>query len=358
MVMKNVTKKIQKIPYLFLLMLFSFVTASAQKGITVRGTVLDSNGETIIGASVTLKGNNSVGTISDIDGNFVLTVPSEKSVLIVSYVGMKPQEVKVSSKGMIKVTLEDDTKQLEEVVVVGYGQQKKASVVGAITQTSGKTLERAGGVTSLGSALTGSLPGVITSASSGMPGAEDPQIIIRTQSSWNNSEPLILVDGIEREMSSVDISSVENISVLKDASATAVYGVKGANGVILITTKRGKEGKASVQIKANVTAKVASKLPEKYDAYDTFYLLNNSIEREACLNPNGWNDYTPTSIIDKYRHPANAEEWDRYPNTDWEKALFNSTAMSYNTSVNVSGGTKIVSYFAYPSSIRMCNGRD
>ena len=91
---------------------------------------------------------------------------------------------------------------------------------------------------------------------------------------------------------------------------------------------------------------MASKLPEKYDAYDTFYLLNNSIEREACLNPNGWNDYTPTSIIDKYRHPANAEEWDRYPNTDWEKALFNNTAMSYNTSVNVSGGTKIVSYFA------------
>ena len=346
MVMKNVTKKIQKIPYLFLLMLFSFVTASAQKGITVRGTVLDSNGETIIGASVTLKGNNSIGTITDIDGNFVLTVPSEKSVLIVSYVGMKPQEVKVSSKGMIKVTLEDDTKQLEEVVVVGYGQQKKASVVGAITQTSGKILERAGGVSSLGSALTGTLPGVITSASSGIPGAEDPQIIIRTQSSWNNSEPLVLVDGIEREMSSVDISSVESISVLKDASATAVYGVKGANGVILITTKRGKEGKASVQIKANVTAKVASKLPEKYDAYDTFYLMNNSIEREACLNPSGWGNYTPTAIIDKYRHPANLEEWDRYPNVDWEDVLFKRSAMSYNASVNVSGGTKVVSYFA------------
>jgi TonB-linked SusC/RagA family outer membrane protein len=346
MVMKNVTKKIQKIPYLFLLMLFSFVTASAQKGITVRGTVLDSNGETIIGASVTLKGNNSVGTISDIDGNFVLTVPSEKSVLIVSYVGMKPQEVKVSSRSLIKVTLEDDTKQLEEVVVVGYGQQKKASVVGAITQTSGKILERAGGVSSLGSALTGTLPGVITSASSGIPGAEDPQIIIRTQSSWNNSEPLVLVDGIEREMSSVDISSVESISVLKDASATAVYGVKGANGVILITTKRGKEGKASVQIKANVTAKVASKLPEKYDAYDTFYLMNNSIEREACLNPSGWGNYTPTAIIDKYRHPANLEEWDRYPNVDWEDVLFKKSAMSYNASVNVSGGTKVVSYFA------------
>ena len=141
MVMKNVTKKIQKIPYLFLLMLFSFVTAQAQKEMTVRGTVLDSNGETIIGASVVLKGNNSIGTISDIDGNFVLTVPNEKSTLIVSYVGMKPQEVKVVSKGLIKVVLEDDTKQLEEVVVVGYGQQKKASVVGAITQTTGKVLE-------------------------------------------------------------------------------------------------------------------------------------------------------------------------------------------------------------------------
>ena len=173
MVMKNVTKKIQKIPYLFLLMLFSFVTASAQKGITVRGTVLDSNGETIIGASVVLKGNNSIGTISDIDGNFVLTVPNEKSTLIVSYVGMKPQEVKVSSKGMIKVTLEDDTKQLEEVVVVGYGQQKKASVVGAITQTTGKVLERAAGISDIGAALTGNLPGVITTQSSGMPGKKN-----------------------------------------------------------------------------------------------------------------------------------------------------------------------------------------
>ena len=344
MVMKNVKKKIQRIPYLFLLMLFSCLTASAQQGITVKGTVLDDNGETIIGASVVVKGNNSIGTISDIDGNFVLTVPNEKSVLVVSFVGMEAQEVK-ATKGIIRVILKDDTQLLDEVVVVGYGQQKKASVVGAITQTSGKTLERAG-VNNLGAALTGNLPGVITSSSTGMPGAEDPKIIIRTQSSWNNSEPLVLVDGIEREMSSVDISSVENISVLKDASATAVYGVKGANGVILITTKRGKEGKANVQIKANMTAKVVSKLPEKYDAYDTFYLMNNSIEREAALNPAGWANYTPAAIIDKYRHPANAEEWDRYPNVDWEKELFKKVAMSYNTSVNVSGGTKVVNYFA------------
>ena len=129
----------------------------------------------------------------------------------------------------MSITLEDDSEVLEEVVVVGYGQQKKASVVGSITQTTGKVLERTG-VTSLGAALTGNLPGVITSASTGMPGEEDPEIIIRTKSSWNNSAPLVLVDGVEREMSSVDISSVASISVLKDASATAVYGVKGANG--------------------------------------------------------------------------------------------------------------------------------
>lgn len=249
MVMKNVIKENQKIPYLFLLMLFSCLTISAQKGMTVRGTVFDSNGETIIGASVVLKGNNSIGTISDIDGNFMLTVPNENSTLVVSFVEMKSKEVKATLSGLIKVTLEDDSQQLEEVVVVGYGQQKKASVVGSITQTSGKTLERAGGVSSLGAALTGNLPGVITSSSTGMPGEEDPQIIIRTKSSWNNSEPLVLVDGVEREMSSVDISSVENISVLKDASATAVYGVKGANGVILITTNVVKKEKPMFKLK-------------------------------------------------------------------------------------------------------------
>jgi TonB-dependent SusC/RagA subfamily outer membrane receptor len=133
--------------------------------------------------------------------------------------------------------LEDDNA-MGEVVVVGYGQQKKASVVGAITQTTGKVLERAAGISDIGAALTGNLPGVVTTASSGMPGEEEPQIVIRGTSSWNNSSPLVLVDGIERPMSSVDMQSVATISVLKDASATAVYGVKGANGVMLDMMKQ------------------------------------------------------------------------------------------------------------------------
>lgn len=343
--MKNRRKTITKISCLFMLMLFSCVMVSAQNKTTVKGTILDNKGESIVGASVVLKDNNSVGTTSDSNGDFVLTVSDEKPVFIVSYIGMKSKEVKATSNETIKVILEEDSKVLDELVVVGYGQQKKVSVVGAITQTSGKVLERAGGVSNLGMALTGNLPGVITSSTTGMPGDEQPQIIIRTQSSWNSSAPLVLVDGIEREMSSVDISSVESISVLKDASATAVYGVKGANGVILITTKRGKEGNANIQVKVNATMKAVSKLPQKYDAFDTFLLLNQAIERESSINPAGYGDYTPMDIIRKYRYPANSEEWDRYPNTDWENYMFKDYVMSYNTSVNVSGGTSLVKYF-------------
>ena len=243
---------------------------------TVSGTVVDSHGEAIIGASVALKGSKTVGTITDLDGNFKLTVPNDKAALVVSFIGMTPQEVKVAGKKIIKVTLADDNIHLDEVVVVGYGQQKKASIVGSIAQTSGKTLERAGGVTSLGSALTGTLPGVITSSSTGMPGAEDPKIIIRTQSSWNNSEPLVLVDGIERDMSSVDISSVESISVLKDAASSSIYGARASFGVIMITTKSGKSGKTRVNYSGNVRFSDAIQIPEMVDSYTFAQYFNRA----------------------------------------------------------------------------------
>ena len=346
MVMKNATKKIKKIPYLFLLMLFSCLTVLAQNGITVRGTVFDSNGETVIGASVVLKGNNSIGTISDIDGNFVLTVPNENSTLVVSFVGMKSQEVKSTSKGMIKVTLEDDSQQLEEVVVVGFGQQKKASVVGAIAQTNAKALERTGGVSSLGQALTGNLPGVVTMTTTGQPGDEDPKITIRGVTSWNSSDPLVLVDGVERPMNSVDINSVASISVLKDASATAVFGVRGANGVILITTKRGEEGKAVININASTTLKTYSKIPDMMDAYDALSLRNQVIESELAYHPDSWSYYLTQDRLNKYRYPANLAEAERYPNIDWADYLLKNVATSYNANINISGGTKFVKYFA------------
>lgn len=344
--MKNVRKHIVTFFSLcFLFLLLNSQMAIAQQSNAVKGIVMDEKGEPIIGASVQVKGNTIIGTITDLDGAFSLDVPKSGKFLVVSFVGMTPLEVNIDGKKVIKVVLKENTTELTEVVVVGYGQQKKASVVGSIVQTTGEVLQRAGGVSSVGAALTGNLPGIVTTASTGMPGEEDPQIILRGQTSWNNSSPLILVDGIERPISSVDITSVETISVLKDASATAVFGVKGANGVILITTKRGKEGKAVIDINVNATAKVPSRLPGKYDSYDALRIRNMAIAHELGLSPASWADYTPQAILDKYRNPANLEESERYPNVDWVDAMFKDFAMSYNANVNISGGTSFVKYF-------------
>ncbi len=320
-------------------------TAWAQTG-TVKGVVVDTNGETVIGASVVLKSDKTQGTITDLDGNFSLKLPSRESTLVISYVGMTTQEVKATVGQTLHIVLEEDNAQLEEVIVVGYGQQKKASVVGAITQTTGKTLERAAGISNVAQALTGNLPGVITNQSDGMPGEEEPQIVIRGSSTWNNSAPLVLVDGIERPLSSVDMGSVENISVLKDASATAVYGVKGANGVILVTTKRGQEGRPQINVSANAIMKIPSKLPGKYDSYDALMARNMAAEHELNLNPDSWADVHSMDFISNYRNQTTIEQQERYPNVDWQKAMFKDYTMSYNAAVNVSGGTKDVKYFA------------
>ena len=341
--MKNLKQLIRQTALMMMMLTCSSLLYA--QSISVKGTVTDASGEPLIGASVVVKGNTSQGTVTDFDGNYKLNVPSEQSVIVFSYVGMTTREVKVGKQRVINATLQDDT-QLEEVIVVGYGQQKKASVVGAITQTTGEVLERAAGITDIGSALTGNLPGVVTTASSGIPGEEDPQIIIRGQSSWNNSSPLVLVDGIERPMSSVDIQSVATISVLKDASATAVYGVKGANGVILITTKRGVEGKAQISVSANAVMKIPSMLPDKFDSYDALKARNVAIEHELNLYPESFSKMLPMSFIENYRNQTTVEQRERYPNVDWQREMFKKSVMSYNANLNISGGTKFVKYFA------------
>jgi TonB-linked SusC/RagA family outer membrane protein len=262
----------------------------------------------------------------------------------------------------VKVTLEDDDTQLEEVVVVGYGQQKKASVVGAITQTTGEVLERAAGIGSVSAALTGNLPGIATIASTGQPGEEDPRIYIRGAAAWNqDAQPLILVDGVKREIKSVDVTSVATVSVLKDASATAVYGVEGANGVILITTKRGVEGKARIDVGFNATLKAVSKLPRKYDSYDGYMWRNQALEHELAIGGDAsWAFYRPQTFINNFRNQdytvkpnysadgtylGEYSQAERYANTDWQDEMFKSTTLSYNTNLNISGGTKFVKYF-------------
>lgn len=340
--MENVKKIFRCISFL---LLFIAGTASVYAD-TVRGTVVDDTGEPLIGATIALKGG-SAATASDIDGNYSLQVPDLKTaVLKVSYVGYLPQEIKVNGRSTVDVTLQINAEQLEEVVVVGYGLQKKASVVGAITQTTGEVLERAAGIHDISAALTGNLPGVVTMQSSGMPGEESAKITIRGASSWNNSDPLVLVDGIERDMNSVDVGSVKSISVLKDASATAVYGVKGANGVILITTKRGEEGRAKIDVSFTATLKSASKLPNKFDSFDALAARNKAVVHELGLMPSSWSYMTPYETLLKYRNPANLEEFERYPNVDWQDYLFKDAAMAYNGAVSISGGTRFVKYFA------------
>ena len=342
--MKHLSRLLQVISLVALMLVLSSMTALAQN--TIKGNVTDESGEPLIGATVVMKGNHSVGAVTDFDGNFVLQVPSKQVTLTISYIGMVTKDVTANSSRPLRITLKSDAHTTDEVVVVGYGQQKKASVVGSITQTDAKALQRTGGLSSLGAALTGNLPGVITMQSSGMPGDEDPQIVIRGVSTWGDTQPLILVDGIERPMGSIDIASVQNISVLKDASATAVYGVRGANGVILITTKRGEEGKAKIEIGMQMAAKVVSKLPNKFDSYNALRVRNQAAEYELGVEPGSWSKVLPENILEKYRNPANLEEAERYPNVDWASELFNKTAFSYNPNINVSGGTKFVHYFA------------
>ena len=344
---------------LLLTMLFC-TTMWAQK-VDIKGTVVDTNGEALIGASVVVKGNTSVGTITDFDGNFSLSVPSESTVIVVSYVGMDSRELKVGKQRNFNISLSDNT-QLTEVVVVGFGQQKKASVVGAITQTTGEVLERSAGIGSVSAALTGNVPGVATIASTGQPGEEDPRIYIRGAAAWNtDAQPLILVDGVEREIKSVDVTSVATVSVLKDASATAVYGVKGANGVILITTKRGVEGKAKIDVGFNATLKAVSKLPRKYDSYDGYMYRNQAIEHELAIGGDAsWAYYRPQTFIENFRNQdyrvkpnygadgtylGEYSQAERYANIDWQDEMFESTAFSYNTNLNISGGTQFVKYF-------------
>ena len=322
------------------------IPLSAQNVKTVTGLVLDEKDDPVIGATVKLKGHPSIVTVTDMEGKFSLKIPADSKTFTVTYIGMSPIDVAIGSGSYLKVRMKDDNIHLNDVVVVGYGQQKKVSVVGAISQVSGEVLERAGGVSDLGAALTGNLPGLTTMSSTGMPGEESPEIVIRGINTWNNTSPLILVDGIERNMSSVDIGSVASVSILKDASATSVYGVRGANGVVLITTKRGEEGKATISVGMSTTIKKPSKLPDKYDSYDALEIRNAAIENELGLSPSSWSYMTPQAIINKYRYPTSVDESERYPNVDWDNVLFKNQAISYNPNISITGGNSFVKYFA------------
>lgn len=325
-----------------ILVLSCMAMAKAQ---TVTGTVT-ADGMPLPGATVLVKGT-SVGVVTDFDGIFSVNA-SSNATLVVSFMGYETAEVAVKGRSNITVALEEAGEMLDEIVVVGYGTQKKESVVAAISQVKGEELMvRAAGITNVEEALQGNIPGITTIQGSGTPGESDLKIFIRGLSSWNgDGGPLILVDGVKRSMSDIDMNDIENLSVLKDASATAVFGVEGANGVILITTKRGKAGKAQLSLSVNSTVKMVSQLPNKLDSYDAIMQANSSILRELAVLPDSWGDYTPMSILDKYRNPNyELDEHLIYPNVDWEDELLKDFAQDYRINLSVRGGNKTAKYF-------------
>lgn len=261
---------------MLVLLLFSVQISRADEGWprTLKGRIVDAkSGETLIGVNIQILGTTT-GTISDFDGGFQLVVKAN-SVIQFSYVGYKPIEIKAEEA--VKKTvfqMEEDAGVLEEVVVVGYGTQKKVTSVGSITQADGNKLLRGGSVNSVTEALQGKLNGVVAINSGGMPGGNDVSMYIRGKSTWGNTDPLVLLDGIQSDIKDVDMNEIESISVLKDASATAVYGVRGGNGVILITTKRGTNKAPTISFSANYTYKSPTTSMELADYVTSLSLIH------------------------------------------------------------------------------------
>ena len=322
------------------------------QNLNVHGKVLDENGEGLIGAGVVIQGTTQ-GTITDVDGSYQLSVP-QGSTLEFSCVGYKAQLVQVTGPNLT-VTLAPDSKLIDESVVVAYGSQNKVTITGAVTAVGGDALMKSP-VPNVANALQGNLPGVTAVQPSGMPGADEPVIRIRGVGSLNSAEPLVLVDGVERPFSQLDPNEIESISVLKDASATAVFGVRGANGVILVTTKRGEVGKASVSASFSTAAQTISQFIDFADSYTYGQMWNYTAITDA-LDPADWPgsvniaDYTPYAgngirfSQDVMEHFRTGDMPTTFPNTDWIDYIMNDVALQEQANVNVSGGTDKVRYF-------------
>ena len=332
---------------LLLMSEFSFA-----QNLTVTGKVLDETGEGLIGAGVVIQGTTT-GTITDMDGNYSISVPNG-TILEFSCVGYTTLAVTVTG-AKLNVTLEPDARSLEEAVVVAYGQQKKVTITGAVSAVGGDELLKAP-VANVANALQGNLPGVSAVQPSGMPGDDEPVIRIRGVGSLNSAEPLVLVDGVERSFSQLDPNEIESISVLKDASATAVFGVRGANGVILVTTKRGSVGKASVTASVSSAIQTISKFIDFTDSYTYGQMWNYSAITDArpmSQWPGSVNvaDYTPYAndgirfSQDVMEHFRTGDMPQTFPNMDWIKYIMNDSAWQEQANVNVNGGTERVRYF-------------
>ena len=320
---------------------------------TVTGTVTDQAGEPVPGATVVVKGTSS-GTVTDVDGNFTLSNVSEDATLVVSFVGMKKEEVGVSGQDQLSIVLQEETMGLDEVVVVGYGAQKKETVTGSLSSVSSDELVEQP-VSNVSQALGGRLPGLISNQAGGRPGKDASNIKIRgigTLDAGAGSDPLIMIDGVERDQTALnflDPNEIESISILKDASSTAVFGVRGANGVIMVTTKRGEQGPAKINYKASMAVHVPNKQINFTDSYQQTGLLNEYQGFDAnSSNPSA---PFPQNERDKFKgvidgEPLNPTDPYFYPSTDYADQMLKDYTTQQQHNFTISGGTETVKYFA------------
>lgn len=303
----------------------------------VKGKVVDEKNEPVIGATVMLKGTNRA-TMTDVNGNFTLNIEEAGSVLVVSFIGYNTKELIVGAQTELSIVLLPETQALEEVVVVGYGTQKKVNLTGAVSTISGEDLnKRQVGQTSM--ALQGIAPGVTVKQSSGQPGSDMGSIRIRGIGTLGNSNPLVLVDNVEMSIDNVDPNLIESISVLKDAASAAIYGSRAANGVILITTKRAKSGEFAVTYNTYLGIQRPTNLPDYVGAIDhmTYMdLANTNIGNAPVFGE---------KLINEYRAGINSNP-DLYPDTHWQKELYTESGLQQNHFVSVAGGSNNVKIMA------------
>jgi TonB-linked SusC/RagA family outer membrane protein len=304
--------------------------------LAVSGKVVDEKGQPLAGVTVKLKGSG-ISTSTSGSGNYVIRVPDGTGTLVFSFVGFDTQEVAIENRQQINVTLKELAKGLSDVVVVGYGQQKKVSLIGAISTVKAEELKLP--VANLTNLLAGRVAGIIGVQRSGQPGYDNSDIYIRGISTFTNSRPLVLVDGIERDFANVDPEDIASFSILKDASATAVYGVRGANGVIIIQTKKGKIGKTLINAQYDQGVTQFTRIPKFADGVTYLQMAN-----EAYKNSNP-NDPLPKYSPERIANTASGRDPDLYPNVNWFDVLFNKYGQNRRARVNANGGAESAQYY-------------
>ena len=332
-------KKQTKKQRYFIPLLASFLLmplGAAAQQVQIKGRVLDAKtSEGILGASIVVKGTKTA-TVTDADGNYQISA-DKNATLVITYLGYEEQRVTVKGRPQIIIQMHEDNKALEEVVVVAYGTKSKATITGALSSIDNKELVKSP-VASVSNVLAGAVPGVSSVQSSGQPGKDAATIYVRGSGSLSDASahPLILVDGVERDFTQIDPNEIESISVLKDASSTAVFGVRGANGVVLVTTRRGSSGKPSINVSASFGLQQPVAMVEQVGSYEYAKFFNMKADMDGSA------DKFSKEQIEAYR--TGSDPIFR-PNVNWSKYMFNDVSVQSKNNINISGGNDRLKYF-------------